>query len=437
MDAKLGSFGPAAPVSSVSIADDGLTGERSVSGALPPVGTSPSIARQTKGAGWRLARRIGLPIALLGLGAVTQELGWHDPAVMIAWLCFAPVAVHFALRLRGDTAAAALPLGAPVERRSAIVGANPLGRQFRCALDSVPGVRFCGFFDDRAVERLGLDREERLLGPIGDVASFSKQRAIDAVYIALPMTSQSRVADLLARLRDTTASVYFLPDLSMFGPMRPRVDMLGSTPVVRVCETPFLGARGIVKRAEDLLLGSVLLLASLPLMLLIAVAVKLDSPGPVIFRQRRHGADAREIVVYKFRTMKVLEDGPELCQARAGDPRVTRVGAFLRRYSLDELPQLVNVLQGRMSLVGPRPHAIAHTELYREQISGYMIRHKARPGITGWAQVNGLRGETDSLDKMKARVEYDLAYLSEWSLALDLSILARTVWVVLQGRNAH
>jgi putative colanic acid biosynthesis UDP-glucose lipid carrier transferase len=157
----------------------------------------------------------------------------------------------------------------------------------------------------------------------------------------------------------------------------------------------------------------------------------------VIFRQRRHGLDAKEITVYKFRTMKVLEDGPELRQAHSGDPRVTRVGALLRRYSLDELPQLVNVLQGRMSLVGPRPHAIAHTEIYRKQISGYMFRLKVRPGITGWAQVNGLRGETNSLEKMKARVEYDLAYLSEWSLAFDLAILARTFWTVIHGRNAH
>lgn len=414
-----------------------LTSERSVSGALPVVvAARHSTVRRTPGVGWTLARRIVLPIALLGLGAATNERGWLDPAVMITWLCLAPVVVHFALRFRRDVAAA-LPLAAPLERRSAIVCANPLGREFRFALAGLPGANFCGFFDDRAAERLSLGHEEPLLGTIRDVERFSKQRSIDAVYIALPLTAQSRVADLLARLKDTTASVYFLPDVSMFGPMRPRVEMVGSTPIVRVCETPFLGGSGIVKRAEDLVLGSLLLLACLPLMPIIAAAVKLDSPGPVIFRQRRHGADAREIVVYKFRTMKVLEDGPELRQARPGDPRVTRVGAFLRRHSLDELPQLINVLQGRMSLVGPRPHALAHTALYRELIDGYMIRHKARPGITGLAQINGLRGETDSLEKMKARVEHDLAYLSDWSLALDLSILVRTPWALIRGRNAH
>ncbi len=412
-------------------------------GKLDPPEPLPAVAadrhavvRATIGIGWTLACGIALPMALVSLAAATRELGWQDPTVMVAWLCFAPVAVHVAMRFRKDVAAV-LPLAAPLERRTAIVGANAIGRQFRSTLDALPGVRFCGFFDDRAIERLGLGPEGPLLGSVGEVASFSKQRSIDAVYIALPMTAQSRMAELLARLGDTTASVYFLPDVSMFGPMRPRVEMLASTPLVRICETPFLGARAVVKRAEDLVLGSVLLLACLPFMLIIAAAVKLNSPGPVIFRQRRHGLDAREIVVYKFRTMSVLEDGPELRQARAGDPRVTRVGAFLRRYSLDELPQLVNVLQGRMSLVGPRPHAIAHTELYRKQIRGYMFRHKVRPGITGWAQVNGLRGETDSPEKMKARVEHDLAYLSDWSLALDLSILARTLWVVLRGRNAH
>ena len=338
--------------------------------------------------------------------------------------------------LRFPSGAAAPPRAAPLARKAAIVCANPVGRQFRSALARFPGATFCGFFDDRAAERLDLGREEPLLGAIQDVETFSKQGWIDAVYIALPLTSQPRIAELFARLRDTTASVYFLPDVSMFGPLTPRMEMLASTPIVRVCETPFLGAKAVVKRAEDLVLGGLLLLACLPLMLLIAAALKLDSPGPVIFRQRRHGLEAREIVVYKFRTMKVLEDGPELRQARAGDPRVTRVGAFLRRYSLDELPQLVNVLQGRMSLVGPRPHAVAHTELYRKLIDGYMVRLKVRPGITGWAQVNGLRGETDSLEKMKARVEHDLAYLSDWSLARDLSILARTASAVIRGRNA-
>jgi putative colanic acid biosynthesis UDP-glucose lipid carrier transferase len=156
-----------------------------------------------------------------------------------------------------------------------------------------------------------------------------------------------------------------------------------------------------------------------------------------LFKQRRYGVDGREIVVYKFRTMTVCEDGEMIRQATRGDARVTRFGAFLRRTSLDELPQFINVLQGRMSVVGPRPHAIAHNEMYRKLIKSYMIRHKVKPGITGLAQVNGLRGETDSVEKMKARIEYDLAYLRNWSLRLDLQIVLRTVFVVLKKQNAY
>ena len=345
--------------------------------------------------GWPLARGIALPMVLLALGLASQDLRWADPGFIVTWLLLAPVAVHLAWRFGRDVAA---QLGRPFERRAAIVCASGPGRQFRSALASLPGARFCGFFDDRAVERLGLEDGEPLLGPIGEVCRFSKEQRIDVVYIALPLSCQRRVAELLAQLQDTTASVYFVPDASLFGPLRPRVEVLGGKPVVRVCETPFRGASAFVKRAEDLVLGALILLGCLPLLLIIAAAVKLDTPGPVIFRQRRHGLDGREIVVYKFRTMSVLEDGPELRQAQCADPRVTRVGALLRRYSLDELPQLVNVLQGRMSLVGPRPHALAHTEQYRKLVSGYMIRHKVRPGITGWAQVNGLRGETDTLE---------------------------------------
>jgi putative colanic acid biosynthesis UDP-glucose lipid carrier transferase len=175
----------------------------------------------------------------------------------------------------------------------------------------------------------------------------------------------------------------------------------------------------------------------MPVMLAIAVAIKLTSPGPVLFRQRRYGLDGREIVVYKFRTMTVLEDGGVIRQATRDDERVTQVGAFLRKYSLDELPQFVNVLQGRMSVVGPRPHAVAHNEMYRKLIRGYMIRHKVKPGITGWAQVNGLRGETDTLEKMRSRIEYDLSYLRNWSLQLDLQIVLKTILVVLRSPDAY
>jgi putative colanic acid biosynthesis UDP-glucose lipid carrier transferase len=184
-------------------------------------------------------------------------------------------------------------------------------------------------------------------------------------------------------------------------------------------------------------LSILILLLISPLLILIALSIKLTSPGPAIFKQRRYGLDGNEITVYKFRSMVTMDDGDTIRQAQKEDPRMTRIGAFLRRTSLDELPQFVNVLQDRMSIVGPRPHAIAHNEMYRKLIKGYMLRHKVQPGITGWAQVNGYRGETNTLEKMKARIDFDLEYLRNWSLRLDLFIIVKTIWVVLKGENAH
>jgi putative colanic acid biosynthesis UDP-glucose lipid carrier transferase len=206
--------------------------------------------------------------------------------------------------------------------------------------------------------------------------------------------------------------------------------------MVSVCETPFTGLNGMVKRLSDIVLSCLILVLLSPLMLAIAIGVKLTSPGPVLFRQRRYGLDGREIMVYKFRSMTVCEDGDVIRQATRNDRRITKLGAVLRKTSLDELPQFINVIQGRMSVVGPRPHAVAHNEQYRKLIKGYMVRHKVKPGITGWAQVNGCRGETELLEKMQARIDFDLQYLRNWSLKLDLMIVARTVFIVLRDRHA-
>jgi len=203
-----------------------------------------------------------------------------------------------------------------------------------------------------------------------------------------------------------------------------------------MCESPFFGYRAVAKRATDVLISATALLLAAPLMIAIAILVSLSSRGPVIFRQRRYGLNGEEIMVYKFRTMTVTDDGPTIVQATRFDPRTTRVGRFLRRYSLDELPQLMNVLGGQMSLVGPRPHAVAHNELYRKLIKGYMLRHKVKPGITGLAQVNGLRGETRTVEQMEARIRFDLEYLRNWSLELDLQILAKTVLRVFNDTKA-
>jgi putative colanic acid biosysnthesis UDP-glucose lipid carrier transferase len=223
----------------------------------------------------------------------------------------------------------------------------------------------------------------------------------------------------------------------VFDLIQARVDAVNGIPVVAVCETPIFGVNAVVKRVFDFLMASLILLLIWPVMLLIAIGVKLTSPGPALFKQRRYGLGGDEIMVYKFRTMIVQEDGARIEQAHKDDRRVTRFGAFLRRTSLDELPQFFNVIGGSMSIVGPRPHAIAHNEQYRRLIDGYMIRHKVKPGITGWAQVNGFRGETQTVEKMQKRVEYDLDYLRNWSVSLDMWIMVKTVITVLKDRNAY
>jgi putative colanic acid biosynthesis UDP-glucose lipid carrier transferase len=192
----------------------------------------------------------------------------------------------------------------------------------------------------------------------------------------------------------------------------------------------------VIKRSSDVLFSMIILLLIIPVLAVIAVAIKLDSPGPIIFKQRRYGLDGEEILVYKFRSMHVTEDSQHIQQAQRNDKRITPLGALLRKTSLDELPQFMNVLQGRMSIVGPRPHAVAHNELYRKLIKGYMVRHKVKPGITGWAQVNGYRGETDTLDKMQGRIDFDLDYLRNWSLLLDIHIILRTIRLVIKDKEA-
>jgi putative colanic acid biosynthesis UDP-glucose lipid carrier transferase len=276
-----------------------------------------------------------------------------------------------------------------------------------------------------------------MLGKMADIARFVRENQIKMIFISQPISAQPRIRKLIDELQDTTASVYFLPDIYVFDLMQARFDNVGGMPVIAICETPFTGLNSMVKRTSDIILGLVIQILLAPLMVAIAVAIKLTSPGPVIFRQRRYGLYGEEIIVYKFRSMTVAEDGAKVVQATKNDQRVTPIGGFLRRSSLDELPQFINVLQGRMSIVGPRPHAVAHNEQYRKLIKGYMLRHKVKPGITGWAQVNGLRGETETLDKMEARINFDLDYLRNWSLWLDFWIVLCTVKVVLKRENAH
>jgi putative colanic acid biosynthesis UDP-glucose lipid carrier transferase len=374
---------------------------------------------------------------LLVFGYLTGYLRYFDRELLVIWWGVAPASqagAHLLLRF-----AAPRLLEWQGQRRAVVAGLNEQGLELvrRLELDPYLRIRVSGFFDDRSAGRINPGGEHAVLGAISSLPEYVKAHRIDIIYISLPMASQPRILALLDDLRDTTVSIYFVPDIFVTDLIQGRMDTVGGLPVVAVCESPFSGVSGIVKRCSDVVLASLILLLAAPFLLLVAVAVKLSSPGPVIFRQRRYGLDGQEIVVYKFRSMSVEEDGSRVPQARMNDPRLTRVGAFLRRTSIDELPQFVNVLQGRMSIVGPRPHAVAHNELYRKLIKGYMLRHKVRPGITGWAQVNGYRGETETLDKMKARIDFDLDYLRNWSLRLDLYIIVRTIWVVLRGDRAY
>ena len=383
-------------------------------------------------AGWLAI--VGL---LLFLGWASRTLEVFDPRVILAWALATPAALFAAHRL--------LPVVWPrvlaaegMQKTAVIAGANELGRRLaaRLRVDPLLGIRFAGYFDDRAPGRLQNVIPRENLGSLSALADHARSNTVDVIYIALPMASQPRILKLLEDLRDTTASIYFVPDIFVSDLIQARVDSIGGLPVVAVCESPFHGFNAVAKRVSDFCLAALILAGISPLMVAIALGVKLSSPGPVLFKQRRYGLDGKRIVIYKFRSMTVAEDGDVVRQVTRNDQRVTRFGAFLRRTSLDELPQFINVLQGRMSIVGPRPHAVAHNEMYRKLIRGYMIRHKVKPGITGLAQVNGLRGETDTVDKMKARIDYDLAYLRNWSLALDVRIILKTA-VVLLHKNAY
>lgn len=322
-------------------------------------------------------------------------------------------------------------------QRHIVVGANELGMELNRRTARIGNSSFVGYFDDRSAERLPAPCHNQLLGRFSDVVDFVQRNAVDTIYISLPVSGNARVHELISQLRDTTASVYVLPDVLSFDTIQARVIEIDGLPAVSIYDTPFDGTRGLFKRGMDIVLAGIALLMIWPLMAAIALGVKLSSAGPVLFKQRRYGLNGEEIEVYKFRSMTVCENGADVRQATRTDKRITAFGKFLRKTSLDELPQIVNVLEGKMSLVGPRPHAVAHNEQYRKLISGYMFRHKIRPGITGWAQVNGLRGETETIDKMSKRVEYDLDYLRHWSVWMDIKIILKTIRLVFGDAKAY
>ena len=401
--------------------------------------------------GLTLASRIGLGwlavvgvLLLLGYATKTSEI--FSRRALFLWFLLTPpflvgasIAVQQWLR--------ALLVSSRNSRSAVIVGTTKMALELGRTLHQRPelGLKLRCVFVDEAAGDVPIDNAtssaiRRIAGAEirtgGRVRDYVNARHIEVVFIARE-THAPGVREMCDELRDTTTSVYLIPDVSLYDLMQARVGDVDGIPVIALCESPFQGGSGALKRGTDIVFATLLLIVAAPVMLLIALAIKLDSPGRVFFKQDRYGLDGERIVVYKFRTMTVCENGDCIVQAKRNDARVTRVGRLLRRTSLDELPQLVNVLQGRMSLVGPRPHAVAHNEQYRKLISGYMVRHKVTPGITGLAQVSGCRGETSTLDDMRRRVQYDLEYLRHWCWLLDIKIMLRTLVLLVRDKRAY
>ena len=376
-------------------------------------------------------------VCLWILAIATNMTGQFPYRPILAWVAVTPLALlafHWLCRplLRSMVANSS-------HRKAVIVGANQLGWELlkKIVDDDYLGVNVIGFFDDRVSTWDSHSEHEKYIGRVNEVADYVREHNINLVFICLPMLAQPRMVNLLDGLRDSSAAVCFVPNIFLFDLFNAHFDRISDVPILSIRDTPYLGVLSLVKRFTDIIIASVLLLLTFPVLIFIALGIKFSSPGPVLFQQRRQGLVGEAFKVFKFRTMTVTEDGDCIVQAKKDDQRVTRFGKFLRKTSLDELPQLLNVLQGSMSMVGPRPHAIAHNEMYRKLISGYMIRNTVKPGITGWAQVNGLRGETDTPEKMAERVRYDLEYLKHWSPMLDLWIILKTVKVVfVADKNA-
>jgi putative colanic acid biosynthesis UDP-glucose lipid carrier transferase len=371
-------------------------------------------------------------------GFATGYIREFSSHALIAWLWVAPLSELGASLVLRRCAPTLLRLQGP-PKRALIVGMNEQGLALAGRINNArySRIELTGFVDSRSIQRNAVARPAALLGNLSELTQLVKTRQIQIIYLSLPMASQPRILQILDDLKDTTASIYFVPDMFVTDLIQSHTSSVCGMPVISVCETPFKGASGFVKRISDIVFSILILTLIFPVLIAVAIAVKRSSPGPIIFKQRRYGLDGEEILVYKFRSMTVTEDGHSITQAQKNDTRITPLGAFLRRTSLDELPQFINVLQGRMSIVGPRPHAVAHNELYRKLIKGYMVRHKVKPGITGWAQVNGYRGETETLDKMQGRIDFDLDYLRHWSLPLDIRIIFKTVRLVLKDQQAY
>lgn len=382
---------------------------------------------------------IGVILCVLLLAYALKVSQQYSRRAIVAWMLLVPLNLSIFRAILRALLRQARVSGRNF-RRVAIAGAGQLGQDLVRSFRENPwmGIWVVGVYDDDGMSLTDAAATDlTYLGDLDQLLNDARNKHFDEIYIALPMTASVEIRNTIEGLANCSVQVNLVPDLLTFKLVNSRTKDVSGIPVISVYDSPMDENGHVLKRLEDIIAASIILcIVSIP-MLLIAAAIKLTSPGPVIFRQRRYGLSGEEIWVWKFRTMTVCEDGSYIRQARHGDTRVTRLGAFLRRTSLDELPQFFNVLQGSMSVVGPRPHAVAHNEEYRATIDGYMLRHLVKPGITGWAQINGWRGETDTLDKMEHRIEHDLYYIRNWSLRLDLFIILMTVFKGFISKKAY
>jgi putative colanic acid biosynthesis UDP-glucose lipid carrier transferase len=374
-------------------------------------------------------------IILVVLGFVTKSSATYSREVMIDWFIIALFgqmgAYLFVNLMQSKAKSSVIP--------TLLIGARPLGHHLASHINSNKWIpdRIVGVIEDSDMLKQQWDMESvPVLGNIEDVHSVIKAYNIRRVYIALPMQQATLVKPLYLGLADTNVDVIWAPDIFGVSLLNHSIHEVAGIPLISLSETPMIGSSAFLKSISDVLVASTALILLSPVMLMTAALVKFTSPGPILFKQMRHGWDGKLIQVWKFRSMRVHEEGAVITQASKGDDRITPVGRFIRRSSIDELPQLFNVLAGTMSIVGPRPHAIQHNEFYSGRIRAYMSRHRVKPGLTGLAQVNGFRGETQTLESMADRVQYDLAYINNWSIWLDFKIMLRTVFV-LTGKDVY
>jgi Undecaprenyl-phosphate glucose phosphotransferase len=396
-------------------------------------------------------RAAALPIASIW-GAVVFVMAFAlvacglTSAAHSGWLAnFALLGLAALAASRGIAAAAtqALRAAGAFTCTTVIYGSGSAGETLAAALaaDATSEIRVAGVFDDRLDDRSAVSGAAPHLGSLADLKAYVRRHKVDTVILALPMGAEARVSGLVQRLADLPVDIRLAANASQLQFAPAAYSYIGIVPVIDLANRPISGLDAIAKRALDVVIAALAVIALAPLMLMVAAAVRLESKGPALFRQKRYGFNNELIEVYKFRSM--YTDRADATASRLvtkNDPRVTRVGRIIRTSSLDELPQLFNVLAGTLSLVGPRPHAVhakAADQFYPDVVATYFARHNVKPGITGWAQINGWRGETDTEEKIRQRVAFDLDYIKRWSVGFDLLILVKTPLSLLKTENAY